>query len=59
MECMIQFQIFVSYCNKNKQVVHRVADELEKLKYKLWIDRNQYPGIHLYSEIDKGVHFNL
>ena len=48
-------QIFISYCSKNKVIVHRVADELEKLDYKIWIDRNINAGSDLYKEIANGL----
>ena len=48
-------QIFISYCWKNKQVVHKVADELQKLNYNVWIDRDQIPGVNLYTEIANGM----
>jgi hypothetical protein len=59
LECDIKHQIFISYCSKNKQIVHRIADELENLKYQVWIDRQQLPNIHLYSEIAKGGIINI
>ena len=59
LECDIKHQIFISYCNKNKNIVHRIADELEKLKYQVWIDRQQLPNIHLFSEIAKGNRYTI
>ena len=48
-------QLFISYCSKNKQIVLSIADELQKLKYDVWIDRDLVPGIHLYTEIANGL----
>jgi hypothetical protein len=47
--------LFMSYCHKNKTIVHRIAEELQHLKYEIWIDKNLYGGNKLYTEIEKGI----
>jgi hypothetical protein len=36
--CEIKKQLFVSYCHADQRIIHRIADELTKLNYKIWID---------------------
>jgi hypothetical protein len=38
--CSLTKPLFFSYCRQNKSSVHKIADEIEKLNYKIWIDRN-------------------
>ncbi len=47
--------MFVSYCHSNKEIVHRVADELTKLNCKIWIDRDLIGGNMLFADIQKGI----
>ena len=53
--CNFTKNLFVSYCHRNKLIVHRIADELQNLNYKLWIDRDLHAGNKLYTEIEKGM----
>jgi hypothetical protein len=53
--CESKKQLFVSYCHSNKEIVHRVADELIKLNYKIWIDRDLIQGNILFADIKKGI----
>ena len=53
--CEFIKHLFVSYCHKNKSIVHKIADELHLLKYELWIDKNLFGGNKLYTEIEKGI----
>jgi hypothetical protein len=52
---MVKKQIFVSYCHKNKEVVHKVASRLKE-KYPIWLDiYNLKPGDNKDKEITDGV----
>jgi hypothetical protein len=53
--CKTKIQLFVSYCHSNKEIVHRVADELTKINYKIWIDRDRIKGNLLLADIQKGI----
>jgi hypothetical protein len=53
--CETKNQLFVSYCHSNKEIVHRVADELTKLNYKIWIDRDLIEGNMLFADIKNGI----
>jgi hypothetical protein len=54
--CETKNQLFVSYCHSNKEIVHRVADELTKLNYKIWIDtRDLTQGNKLLANIQSGI----
>jgi uncharacterized protein with NAD-binding domain and iron-sulfur cluster len=53
--CESKKQLFVSYCHSNQEIVHRVADELTKLNYKIWIDRDLIQGNKLFADIQKGI----
>ena len=53
--CESKKQLFVSYCHSNQEIVHRVADELTKLNYKIWIDRDLIGGNILFADIQKGI----
>jgi hypothetical protein len=53
--CEGKKQLFLSYCHKNKEIVHRVADELIKLNYKIWIDRDLIQGNIFLADIQKGI----
>jgi hypothetical protein len=53
--CETKNQLFVSYCHSNKEIVHRVADELTKLNYKIWIDRDLTKGNMLFADIKNGI----
>ena len=35
------FDLFMSYCGKNKKEVHELYDELTKRGYNIWIDKNK------------------
>ncbi len=47
-----KYDFFISYCHKNKQIVHKVHKKL-KTKYKIWIDINVTK--ELYDEIANGI----
>jgi hypothetical protein len=53
--CETKKQLFVSYCHSDKEIVHRVADELKKLNYKIWIDRDLIEGNMLLPDIQNGI----
>jgi hypothetical protein len=53
--CCVTKPLFFSYCHKNKIIVHKIADELEKLNFKIWIDRDLTAGVELFPEIEKGI----
>jgi hypothetical protein len=53
--CETEKQFFLSYCHVNKDIVHRVADELIKLNYKIWIDRDLIQGNFLFADIQNGI----
>ncbi len=53
--CEGKNQLFLSYCHCNKEIVHRVADELTKLNYKIWIDKDLIQGNMLFADIQKGI----
>jgi hypothetical protein len=48
-----KYHLFISYCHKNKQIVHKVAEKLQQ-KYEIWIDLNFNNG-NLYREIANGI----
>ena len=47
--------IFISYSNENKQSACKIADEFEKLNFKIWINRNLNGEVKLYSEISSAI----
>jgi hypothetical protein len=53
--CSLTKPLFFSYCHQNKNIVNKIADELEKLNYKIWIDRDLVAGLTLFPEIEKGI----
>jgi hypothetical protein len=53
--CETKNQLFVSYSHSNKEIVHKIADELTKVKYKIWIDRNLIQGNMLFADIQNGI----
>jgi len=53
--CVSKKQLFFSYCHSNKEIVHRVADELIKLNYRIWIDRDLIEGHMLFADIQNGI----
>jgi uncharacterized protein with NAD-binding domain and iron-sulfur cluster len=53
--CETKKHLFVSYSHSNKDIVHRVADELIKLNYKIWIDRDLTEGHMLFADIQNGI----
>jgi hypothetical protein len=53
--CEGKKQFFLSYCHSDKDIVHRVADELIKLNYKIWIDRDLIQGNFLFADIQNGI----
>jgi uncharacterized protein with NAD-binding domain and iron-sulfur cluster len=53
--CETKKHLFVSYSHSNKEIVHRVADELIKLNYKIWIDRDLTEGHMLFADIQNGI----
>jgi hypothetical protein len=53
--CETKKQLFVSYCHSNKEIVYKVADELTKVNYKIWIDRDLTQGNILFADIQKGI----
>ncbi len=55
LRCNLSKPLFFSYCHQNKIIVHKIDDELEKLNYKIWIDRNLSAGVDLDREIEKGI----
>jgi hypothetical protein len=53
--CDTKNQLFVSYSHSNKEIVHKIADELTKINYKIWIDRDLCEGHMLFADIQKGI----
>jgi hypothetical protein len=49
------YDIFMSYCHADREIVHRIADELKRLNYKIWIDRDMTEGNWLYPCIQNGI----
>ena len=57
--CETTKQLFISYSHADKIIVHKIADELEKLHYKVWIDINDLGGGEIISdEIRKGINYS-
>jgi hypothetical protein len=56
--CEGKKELFLSYCHSNKDIVHKIADELTKINYKIWIDRNLIQGNMLFADIQKGIEFS-
>jgi hypothetical protein len=53
--CETEKQFFLSYCHSNKEIVHKVADELIKINCKIWIDRDLTEGHMLFADIQNGI----
>lgn len=49
-------KIFVSYCHKNKEQVHKIIDELRSFGLDFWLDEEQIDfGERLLDRIDEGM----
>lgn len=49
-------KLFVSYCHKNKQQVHKIIDDLRSYGLDFWLDEEQIDeGDHLLDRIDAGM----
>lgn len=49
-------KLFVSYCHKNKQQVHKIIDELRSFGLDFWLDEEQIDfGERLLDRIDEGM----
>lgn len=49
-------KLFVSYCHKNKQQVHKIIEELRSFGLDFWLDEEQIDeGENLIDRIDKGM----
>jgi hypothetical protein len=53
--CESNKQLFVSYCHRDREIVHKIADELTKVNYKIWIDRDLIEGNMLFADIQNGI----
>jgi hypothetical protein len=54
--CETKKQLYFSYCHRDNQIVHRVALELSKVNYKIWIDtKDLIQGQDLYKNIQNGI----
>ena len=53
--CETSKQLFFSYCHSDKEIVHQILDELEKLNYKIWIDKDLIQGNILFADIQNGI----
>jgi hypothetical protein len=53
--CDTKNQLFVSYCHRDQEIVHRIADDLKNVNYKIWIDRDLIGGNILFADIQKGI----
>jgi hypothetical protein len=50
--------IFISYCQNDSHIVHRIVAELENQNYKIWIDRDILKGNYLFEDIQKGIKYS-
>ena len=48
-------KIFISYCEEHTNLVTRIADELEKLNYKIMLNIEYNSYLKLYSEVSKAI----
>ena len=53
--CESNKQLFASYCHRDQEIVHKIADELTKVNYKIWIDRDLIEGNMLLPDIQNGI----
>jgi hypothetical protein len=53
--CESNKQLFASYCHRDQEIVHKIADELTKVNYKIWIDRDLIQGNMLFTDIQNGI----
>jgi hypothetical protein len=49
------YDIFISYCHANEVIVHKIANELKKLNYKIWIDIDMMNGKNSNDDIQQGI----
>ncbi|MFN8378747.1 MAG: toll/interleukin-1 receptor domain-containing protein, partial [Anaerolineae bacterium] len=46
---------FISYCHKDSEFAHQLADELESREFSVWIDRNIEYGSNWTKEIQESL----